>query len=163
MSTTCAQLTLMVPPHCLAHYIIWQYAYKDNNVFYCFFSFAWPFSSFNDNVTVSLLCRRCWNKFRYIISHCDGPFWVFLVNSSRGNKHFGDCTARMTPRCLIPANREAAADTATDANTWRPPSQVSVAPHCLLFLWYLSWRHDVLTVSFTSKKSSTMISECFEC
>lgn len=46
------------------------------------------------------------------------------VNSSRGNKYFGDCTARMTPRCLIPANREAAADTATDANTWRPPSQV---------------------------------------
>jgi hypothetical protein len=40
MSTTCAQLTLMVPPHCLAHYIIWQYVYKDNNVFYCFFSFA---------------------------------------------------------------------------------------------------------------------------
>ncbi|KAG0504189.1 hypothetical protein KC19_N008200 [Ceratodon purpureus] len=46
------------------------------------------------------------------------------VNSSRGNKYFGDCTALMTPRCLIPANREAAADTATDTNTWRPPTQV---------------------------------------
>ncbi|KAG0573820.1 hypothetical protein KC19_VG212000 [Ceratodon purpureus] len=30
----------------------------------------------------------------------------------------------MTPRCLIPANREATADTATDTNTWRPPTQV---------------------------------------
>lgn len=46
------------------------------------------------------------------------------VNSSRGNKYFGDCTSLKTTRCLIPANKEAGADTATDVNTWRPPSQV---------------------------------------
>nr|PNR30873.1 hypothetical protein PHYPA_027189 [Physcomitrium patens] len=46
------------------------------------------------------------------------------VNSSRGNKYFGDCTTLQTTRCLIPANREAAPDTATDSNSWRPPSEV---------------------------------------
>jgi len=45
------------------------------------------------------------------------------VNSSRGNKYFGECTATSI-NCVRPANREAASDTETDAEKWAPPYQV---------------------------------------
>lgn len=47
----------------------------------------------------------------------------FLVNSSRGNKYYGECTDTSTD-CLRPANREAALDTETDKQRWAPPLQV---------------------------------------
>lgn len=90
--------------------------------------------------------------------------YVFVVNSSRGNKYFGDCTALMTTRCLIPANREAAADTATDANTWRPPTQVSFASSLSsisVVPWTVAWCLSVFLS--LQKKSSTVISECLKC
>ncbi|XP_024532228.1 uncharacterized protein LOC112346795 isoform X2 [Selaginella moellendorffii] len=46
------------------------------------------------------------------------------VNSSRRNKYFGDCTVESVGDCLVPANREAGADTATDKKSWRPPKEV---------------------------------------
>ncbi|XP_062219005.1 uncharacterized protein LOC133918901 isoform X2 [Phragmites australis] len=45
------------------------------------------------------------------------------VNSSRGNKYFGACTATSV-RCVRPANHEAAPDTETDSEKWTPPFQV---------------------------------------
>ncbi|XP_072971162.1 uncharacterized protein [Typha angustifolia] len=42
------------------------------------------------------------------------------VNSSRGNKYFGECISTST-RCLRPANKEAAFDTETDNKRWAPP------------------------------------------
>ncbi|XP_025799075.1 uncharacterized protein LOC112878987 isoform X3 [Panicum hallii] len=45
------------------------------------------------------------------------------VNSSRGNKYFGECTATSI-NCVRPANREAAPNTETDAEKWAPPYQV---------------------------------------
>ncbi|KAF8762860.1 hypothetical protein HU200_008998 [Digitaria exilis] len=45
------------------------------------------------------------------------------VNSSRGNKYFGECTATSI-NCVRPANHEAASDTETDAEKWAPPFQV---------------------------------------
>ncbi|GAB4853552.1 hypothetical protein Ancab_017743 [Ancistrocladus abbreviatus] len=45
------------------------------------------------------------------------------VNSSRGNKYFGECSAGLTD-CLKPANIEAASDTETDTKSWAPPTQV---------------------------------------
>ena len=48
---------------------------------------------------------------------------LFSVNSSRGNKYFGECTATSI-NCVRPANREAASDTETDAEKWAPPYQV---------------------------------------
>ncbi|KAL6864863.1 hypothetical protein ACP4OV_016014 [Aristida adscensionis] len=45
------------------------------------------------------------------------------VNSSRGNKYYGECTATST-RCMRPANHEAAPDTETDSKKWAPPFQV---------------------------------------
>ncbi|KAH7674756.1 Deoxyribonuclease I protein [Dioscorea alata] len=45
------------------------------------------------------------------------------VNSSRGNKYYGECTDTSTD-CLRPANREAALDTETDKQRWAPPLQV---------------------------------------
>ncbi|KAJ4834549.1 hypothetical protein Tsubulata_023710 [Turnera subulata] len=42
------------------------------------------------------------------------------VNSSRGNKYYGECRAAST-RCLKPANKEAALDTETDKERWAPP------------------------------------------
>ncbi|CAL4969455.1 unnamed protein product [Urochloa decumbens] len=45
------------------------------------------------------------------------------VNSSRGNKYFGECTATSI-NCVRPANHEAASDTETDAEKWAPPYQV---------------------------------------
>ncbi|XP_022679415.1 uncharacterized protein LOC101762200 isoform X6 [Setaria italica] len=46
-----------------------------------------------------------------------------LVNSSRGNKYFGECTATSI-NCVRPANHEAASDTETDTEKWAPPFQV---------------------------------------
>ncbi|KAJ6828862.1 uncharacterized protein M6B38_361615 [Iris pallida] len=45
------------------------------------------------------------------------------VNSSRGNKYYGECT-KISSHCLSPANREAAPDTETDKQRWAPPLQV---------------------------------------
>ncbi|XP_077223080.1 uncharacterized protein LOC143856697 isoform X2 [Tasmannia lanceolata] len=45
------------------------------------------------------------------------------VNSSRGNKYYGECVSYSTD-CLKPANREAAPDTETDRERWAPPLQV---------------------------------------
>ncbi|KAK9705838.1 hypothetical protein RND81_07G086000 [Saponaria officinalis] len=45
------------------------------------------------------------------------------VNSSRGNKYFGECRVEMI-RCLRPANKEAAFDTEADWKIWAPPVQV---------------------------------------
>ncbi|CAN6231590.1 unnamed protein product [Urochloa humidicola] len=45
------------------------------------------------------------------------------VNSSRGNKYFGECTATSI-NCVRPANHEAASDTETDAEKWAPPYQM---------------------------------------
>ncbi|RWR91445.1 extracellular ribonuclease-like protein [Cinnamomum micranthum f. kanehirae] len=45
------------------------------------------------------------------------------VNSSRGNKYYGECSSHSTD-CLKPANREAASDTETDRKRWAPPLQV---------------------------------------
>ncbi|XP_017410366.2 uncharacterized protein LOC108322699 isoform X3 [Vigna angularis] len=45
------------------------------------------------------------------------------VNSSRGNKYYGECVTSST-KCLRPANKEAAFDTETDKQSWAPPVQV---------------------------------------
>lgn len=45
------------------------------------------------------------------------------VNSSRGNKYYGECAATSI-RCMRPANHEAAPDTETDGERWAPPFQV---------------------------------------
>ncbi|XP_061361564.1 uncharacterized protein LOC133305374 isoform X2 [Gastrolobium bilobum] len=45
------------------------------------------------------------------------------VNSSRGNKFYGECMTSST-KCLRPANKEAALDTETDKERWAPPMQV---------------------------------------
>ncbi|XP_058756106.1 uncharacterized protein LOC131629337 isoform X2 [Vicia villosa] len=45
------------------------------------------------------------------------------VNSSRGNKYYGECITS-SPKCLRPANKEAASDTEADKRTWAPPKQV---------------------------------------
>ncbi|KAK9275119.1 hypothetical protein L1049_022378 [Liquidambar formosana] len=45
------------------------------------------------------------------------------VNSSRGNKYYGECRVNST-KCLKPANKEAAPDTETDKERWAPPVQV---------------------------------------
>ncbi|KAH9304754.1 hypothetical protein KI387_009158, partial [Taxus chinensis] len=44
------------------------------------------------------------------------------VNSSRGNKYYGECLPSSTD-CLSPANPEAAPDTATDKESWTPPTK----------------------------------------
>ncbi|KAL9249356.1 Extracellular ribonuclease-like protein, partial [Drosera capensis] len=46
------------------------------------------------------------------------------VNSSRGNKYFGECHHDPSRFCLKPANKEAAPDTETDKRRWAPPTQV---------------------------------------
>ncbi|XP_058113670.1 uncharacterized protein LOC131256700 isoform X2 [Magnolia sinica] len=45
------------------------------------------------------------------------------VNSSRGNKYYGEC-ASYSKDCLKPASNEAASDTETDKKRWAPPLQV---------------------------------------
>ncbi|XP_050921056.1 uncharacterized protein LOC127138619 isoform X1 [Lathyrus oleraceus] len=45
------------------------------------------------------------------------------VNSSRGNKYYGECITS-SPKCLRPANKEAASDTEADKRIWAPPKQV---------------------------------------
>ncbi|KAK6912372.1 Endonuclease I, partial [Dillenia turbinata] len=45
------------------------------------------------------------------------------VNSSRGNKYYGECN-KSSGGCIRPANREAAIDTETDNERWAPPVQV---------------------------------------
>ncbi|XP_057981531.1 uncharacterized protein LOC131166914 isoform X2 [Malania oleifera] len=45
------------------------------------------------------------------------------VNSSRGNKYYGECPLNST-KCLKPANREASSDTETDEERWAPPVKV---------------------------------------
>ncbi|XP_018677595.1 uncharacterized protein LOC103968383 isoform X1 [Musa acuminata AAA Group] len=45
------------------------------------------------------------------------------VNSSRGNKYYGECVSVST-HCSRPANNEAAPDTETDKKRWAPPRQV---------------------------------------
>ncbi|XP_066327306.1 uncharacterized protein [Miscanthus floridulus] len=45
------------------------------------------------------------------------------VNSSRGNKYYGECSATSV-RCVRPANQEAAPDTEMDTEKWAPPFQV---------------------------------------
>lgn len=47
----------------------------------------------------------------------------FVVNSSRGNKYYGECSPD-TKHCLKPATKEAAPDTETDKKRWAPPLQV---------------------------------------
>ncbi|XP_050372628.1 uncharacterized protein LOC126790438 isoform X2 [Argentina anserina] len=44
------------------------------------------------------------------------------VNSSRGNKYYGECIVT-SAKCLKPANKEAALDTETDKSRWAPPKQ----------------------------------------
>ncbi|XP_022134931.1 uncharacterized protein LOC111007064 isoform X2 [Momordica charantia] len=55
------------------------------------------------------------------------------VNSSRGNKYFGECQVN-SPRCLKPAYREAASDTEADKEKWAPPKREitrwAYFPHC---------------------------------
>ncbi|RVW76733.1 Extracellular ribonuclease [Vitis vinifera] len=48
------------------------------------------------------------------------------VNSSRGNKYYGECGVKSN-KCLKPANKEAASDTETDKEKWTPPLQASTA------------------------------------
>ncbi|XP_021850310.1 uncharacterized protein [Spinacia oleracea] len=45
------------------------------------------------------------------------------MNSSRGNKYFGECQVGLT-HCMRPANKEAASDTETDMKIWAPPQRV---------------------------------------
>ena len=45
------------------------------------------------------------------------------MNSSRGNKYYGECVGIST-HCLRPASQEAAPDTETDRQRWAPPFQV---------------------------------------
>lgn len=45
------------------------------------------------------------------------------VNSSRGNKYYGECGVESS-ECLKPANKEAAFDSETDKEKWAPPLQV---------------------------------------
>ncbi|XP_059637394.1 uncharacterized protein LOC132279433 isoform X2 [Cornus florida] len=45
------------------------------------------------------------------------------VNSSRGNKYYGECRINSS-HCLKPATKEAASDTETDKKRWAPPVQV---------------------------------------
>ncbi|XP_064951002.1 uncharacterized protein LOC135605162 isoform X2 [Musa acuminata AAA Group] len=45
------------------------------------------------------------------------------MNSSRGNKYYGECVSVST-HCSRPANNEAAPDTETDKKRWAPPRQV---------------------------------------
>ncbi|XP_057468389.1 uncharacterized protein LOC130757624 isoform X2 [Actinidia eriantha] len=45
------------------------------------------------------------------------------VNSSRGNKFYGECHVN-TSNCRRPATRESASDTETDRERWAPPAQV---------------------------------------
>ncbi|XP_052116978.1 uncharacterized protein LOC107496556 isoform X3 [Arachis duranensis] len=45
------------------------------------------------------------------------------VNSSRGNKYYGECMTSSN-KCLSPANKEAALDTETDKQRWAPPARV---------------------------------------
>jgi len=53
-----------------------------------------------------------------------GWYYKFLlVNSSRGNKYYGECIIGST-KCLRPANKEAALDTEADKRRWAPPKQV---------------------------------------
>ncbi|KAK9931511.1 hypothetical protein M0R45_018785 [Rubus argutus] len=44
------------------------------------------------------------------------------VNSSRGNKYYGECNVN-SAKCWKPANKEAALDTETDKDRWAPPKQ----------------------------------------
>ncbi|PRQ37072.1 putative endonuclease I [Rosa chinensis] len=44
------------------------------------------------------------------------------VNSSRGNKYYGECSVN-SAKCLKPASKEAALDTETDKDRWAPPKQ----------------------------------------
>ncbi|CAK9162232.1 unnamed protein product [Ilex paraguariensis] len=45
------------------------------------------------------------------------------VNSSRGNKYYGECDVKSTT-CLKPANKEASSGTETDKKRWAPPVEV---------------------------------------
>uniref|UniRef100_A0A7N0VHA6 Uncharacterized protein n=1 Tax=Kalanchoe fedtschenkoi TaxID=63787 RepID=A0A7N0VHA6_KALFE len=45
------------------------------------------------------------------------------VNSSRGNKFYGECNSELH-KCLKPANKEAAPGTETDDKSWTPPMPV---------------------------------------
>ncbi|XP_057763574.1 uncharacterized protein LOC130984509 [Arachis stenosperma] len=48
---------------------------------------------------------------------------LLAVNSSRGNKYYGECMTSSN-KCLSPANKEAALDTETDKQRWAPPARV---------------------------------------
>lgn len=48
------------------------------------------------------------------------------MNSSRGNKVYGECSADVDSSCQVPANREAAPDTASNKLIWQPPAQVGL-------------------------------------
>ncbi|XP_021724971.1 uncharacterized protein LOC110692278 isoform X2 [Chenopodium quinoa] len=50
------------------------------------------------------------------------------VNSSRGNKYFGECQVGLT-HCMKPANKEAASDTETDMKIWAPPLRLEEMLH----------------------------------
>jgi hypothetical protein len=49
------------------------------------------------------------------------------VNSARGNKPYGECDRGSDASCLVPANREAGSDTATNRDIWTPPGEVRLS------------------------------------
>jgi len=77
-----------------------------------FLCFTWDF--------LAVLAMGCTTLWGCLLS-C---FVLIAVNSSRGNKFFGDCTLSKVKSCMVPAHQEAAPDTATDFNSWTPPAQV---------------------------------------
>eukprot|EP00518_Triparma_eleuthera_P015774 CAMPEP_0197562116 /NCGR_PEP_ID=MMETSP1320-20131121/26344_1 /TAXON_ID=91990 /ORGANISM="Bolidomonas sp., Strain RCC2347" /LENGTH=637 /DNA_ID=CAMNT_0043123815 /DNA_START=45 /DNA_END=1958 /DNA_ORIENTATION=+ len=60
------------------------------------------------------------------------------VNAARGNKQFGSCSD--SSDCRIPANDEAAADTSSDTNRWKPPA--AVRGDIARALFYMHVRYD---------------------
>lgn len=72
------------------------------------------------------------------------------VNSSRGNKYYGECNVYST-KCLKPANKEAALDTETDKDRWAPPKQV--------FLLYFGTSILLMSICYPLSRSF-WISDC---
>ncbi|KAG4970168.1 hypothetical protein JHK85_036589 [Glycine max] len=79
----------------------------------------------------SLSYREVWDALKVLdAADIDNPEassemygLFFSVNSSRGNKYYGECITSSS-KCLRPANKEAALDTETDKERWAPPMQV---------------------------------------
>ena len=49
-----------------------------------------------------------------------------VVNFARGRKYYGECMQTSEKSCVVPANREAAPDTATNKRIWMPPFKVKI-------------------------------------